>query len=72
MTVSRVLFHDVSCRNCLKSICPQPHHDCLEKVEPADVAAAALAMVALRLDTLPPLPQTPVTKVIPWPAGAHA
>jgi lipopolysaccharide heptosyltransferase II len=37
----RVLSHDVPCRNCLKSVCPQGHHDCLERVPPEAVAAAA-------------------------------
>jgi lipopolysaccharide heptosyltransferase II len=38
---SRVLFHDVPCRNCYKSVCPAGHHDCLRRVEPARVAEAA-------------------------------
>ncbi len=38
---SRVLFHDVPCRNCYKSLCPQGHHDCLRLVEPEQVASAA-------------------------------
>jgi lipopolysaccharide heptosyltransferase II len=38
---NRVLFHDVPCRNCYKSICPHGHHDCLRKVAPERVAAAA-------------------------------
>lgn len=37
---SRVLFHDVPCRFCYKSICPQGHGDCLGKLEPARVVAA--------------------------------
>ena len=43
---ARVLSHDVPCRNCLKSICPEGHHDCLRKVEPRAVAAAALELIA--------------------------
>ncbi|AKJ30604.1 glycosyltransferase family 9 protein [Caldimonas brevitalea] len=43
---ARVLNHDVPCRNCLKSVCPQGHHDCLRKVEPQDVAAAAFELLA--------------------------
>jgi lipopolysaccharide heptosyltransferase II len=43
---ARVLSHDVPCRNCLKSVCPQGHHDCLRKVEPGAVAAAALELIA--------------------------
>jgi lipopolysaccharide heptosyltransferase II len=38
---SRVLSHDVPCRNCLKSICPMGHHDCLRLVG-ADAAARAV------------------------------
>jgi lipopolysaccharide heptosyltransferase II len=41
----RVLFHDVPCRNCYKSICPQGHHDCLGKVEPALVADAVRSLL---------------------------
>jgi lipopolysaccharide heptosyltransferase II len=37
---SRVLFHDVPCRFCYKSICPRGHHDCLSKIEPAQVIDA--------------------------------
>ncbi|MBI3546671.1 MAG: glycosyltransferase family 9 protein [Gammaproteobacteria bacterium] len=36
----RVLFHDVPCKFCYKSVCPQLHHDCLRKLQPQDVAAA--------------------------------
>lgn len=42
---ARVLNHDVPCRHCLKSICPQGHHDCLMKVEPGEVAEAALELL---------------------------
>jgi lipopolysaccharide heptosyltransferase II len=42
---SRVLFHDVPCRNCYKSVCPQGHHDCLRRVEPARVASAAAELL---------------------------
>ena len=31
---SGVLFHDVRCRYCYKSVCPQGHHKCLAGVEP--------------------------------------
>nr|WP_255719239.1 glycosyltransferase family 9 protein [Pelomonas sp. P8] len=37
---ARVLSHDVPCRNCLKSVCPQGHHDCLRRVPPRAVAEA--------------------------------
>jgi lipopolysaccharide heptosyltransferase II len=42
---SRVLFHDVPCRNCFKSVCPQGHHDCLKRVAPEAVASAALELL---------------------------
>ncbi len=43
---SRVLNHDVPCRNCYKSICPAGHHDCLRRVPPERVAAAAQELLA--------------------------
>jgi ADP-heptose:LPS heptosyltransferase len=42
---ARVLSHDVPCRHCLKSVCPQGHHDCLLKVSPDDVVDAAMALL---------------------------
>jgi lipopolysaccharide heptosyltransferase II len=45
---ARVLNHDVPCRDCLKSVCPHGHHDCLMKVEPDDVVHAALALLRAR------------------------
>jgi lipopolysaccharide heptosyltransferase II len=45
---SRVLNHDVPCRNCYKSVCPAGHHDCLRRVAPEAVAAAALELLSMR------------------------
>ncbi len=42
MARSTVLSHDVPCRDCLRSVCPQGHHDCLRQIAPATVAQAAL------------------------------
>jgi lipopolysaccharide heptosyltransferase II len=42
---NRVLFHDVPCRFCYKSVCPQGHNDCLTKVEPAEVVAAVHSLM---------------------------
>lgn len=36
----RVLFHDVPCRVCYRSICPEGHHHCLELVTPEQVVTA--------------------------------
>lgn len=36
----RVLFHDVPCRFCLKSVCPEGHQLCLRGVAPQQVAEA--------------------------------
>lgn len=46
-TTSRVLFHDVPCRFCYKSVCPQGHHDCLAKLEPARVVEAVRSLLNL-------------------------
>ena len=42
----RLLFHDVTCKFCHKSICPEGHHDCLRRVEPTAVVAETLELVA--------------------------
>jgi lipopolysaccharide heptosyltransferase II len=43
---SRVLSHEVPCRNCLKSVCPEGHHHCLRLVAPEAVAHAAFELLA--------------------------
>jgi len=42
---SRVLYHEVPCRNCLRSVCPQGHHACLREVAPEAVADAVLDLL---------------------------
>ena len=42
----RVLSHDVPCRYCYKSVCPEGHHDCLRKIAPAAVVRAAEELMA--------------------------
>lgn len=42
---SRVLFHDVDCRYCYKSVCPQGHHHCLSLVMPDQVVRATLELL---------------------------
>lgn len=45
----RVLFYDVPCRNCYKSVCPEGHHRCLRMVTPESVVRAVRDLL---LDTL--------------------
>jgi lipopolysaccharide heptosyltransferase II len=42
---NRVLYHDVPCRYCYKSVCPEGHHDCLRRVEPGAVVSAVLGLL---------------------------
>ena len=46
MTPSRVLNHDVPCKYCYRSVCPEGHHDCLRLVPPDRVVEAALELLA--------------------------
>jgi lipopolysaccharide heptosyltransferase II len=41
---SRVLYQDVPCRFCYKSVCPRGHHHCLTQVAPATVVVAAMEL----------------------------
>lgn len=57
--LSRVLFHDVPCKYCYRSVCPQQHHACLRQVSAQTVAQAALELldtVEQRRDNVLPLP----------------
>jgi lipopolysaccharide heptosyltransferase II len=45
---SRVLSHDVPCRYCYRSVCPEGHHDCLRLVTPESVARAAGELLSAR------------------------
>ncbi len=45
---NRVLFHDVPCRNCFKSVCPEGHHDCLRLVPPDAIVVAARELTGAR------------------------
>jgi len=42
---SRVLYQDVDCRHCLKSVCPAVHHACLLGVSVDDAVRAALELL---------------------------
>lgn len=50
---ARILSHDVPCRNCLKSRCPQTHHDCLERISPQSVSEAVLELLRQHRTTQP-------------------
>jgi ADP-heptose:LPS heptosyltransferase len=41
---ARVLRHDVPCRNCYRSVCPEGHHDCLRQITPDELVRAAREM----------------------------
>lgn len=41
----RVLSHDVPCKYCYRSVCPEGHNDCLEKISPQSVVRAALELL---------------------------
>jgi len=57
----RVLYEDVPCRFCYKSVCPQGHHHCLRLLDPARVAAAAHELLDLGAErSSAPLPAIPV------------
>jgi lipopolysaccharide heptosyltransferase II len=42
----RVLSHDVPCKYCYKSVCPEGHNDCLRRVTPEQIVAAARELFA--------------------------
>jgi hypothetical protein len=45
-----VLSHDVPCRWCLKSVCPEGHHQCLRGVDEAAVIDAAQTLLRESVD----------------------
>ncbi|MFL9912944.1 lipopolysaccharide heptosyltransferase II [Paraburkholderia sp. RL17-337-BIB-A] len=68
-TPHRVLFRDVECRWCYRSVCPQQHHACLLGVTPDEVVQAALELLGQAAThraasgasvDLPPLTDEPV------------
>jgi lipopolysaccharide heptosyltransferase II len=54
MVRSRVLFHDVPCKFCHKSLCPEGHHDCLRLVRPEQVVQAARELMEETAETAVP------------------
>ncbi|MFQ4144073.1 lipopolysaccharide heptosyltransferase II [Chlorogloeopsis sp. ULAP02] len=47
---NRVLFHDVPCKYCYKSICPEGHHQCLSLVTPESVVDAACELLQIQVE----------------------
>ena len=45
----RILYQDVPCKFCYKSICPMRHHDCLRRVRPEAVVEAALDLFVTKV-----------------------
>lgn len=41
---SVILSHDVPCRNCFKSVCPESHHACLAGIQPESVVQACVTL----------------------------
>jgi lipopolysaccharide heptosyltransferase II len=44
----RVLFHDVPCKYCYKSICPEGHHHCLRLVTPESIVGAVCELLTAK------------------------
>lgn len=45
MVPCHVLFNDVPCRYCYKSVCPEAHHACLQGIPPSQVVDAAIDLL---------------------------
>jgi ADP-heptose:LPS heptosyltransferase len=43
---NRTLSHDVPCKFCYKSVCPEGHNNCLRLIEPLMVVEAALDLLS--------------------------
>lgn len=70
---SRVLFQDVPCRFCFKSVCPAGHHRCLDGVAPERVAEAVLDLLCALPDTLvAPATDPPGAAQAPVPLPAQS
>jgi lipopolysaccharide heptosyltransferase II len=48
MVPHHVLSHDVPCKYCYKSICPEGHQHCLRLIDPERVVSAAVDLLGLR------------------------
>jgi lipopolysaccharide heptosyltransferase II len=69
---SRVLFCDVPCRWCYRSICPEGHHRCVRGVSAGQIVAAALSLLRgepAPAVSLPPVPAEPPRRNVRTTAG---
>jgi lipopolysaccharide heptosyltransferase II len=70
----RVLFHDVPCRYCYKSVCPAGHHACLVRVAPGRIADAVSALLDSTFEsvqaTLETLPHAAAERLRPEPRAS--
>lgn len=58
MVPQRVLFQDVPCKYCYRSVCPEGHHACLRGVSPQAVCEAVVALQEeCGASSVPPLAQ---------------
>ncbi|HKQ29864.1 MAG TPA: lipopolysaccharide heptosyltransferase II [Burkholderiales bacterium] len=63
---NRVLSHDVPCKYCYKSVCPQGHNDCLRLVTPDQIVMAVQELMReKRRSNLIPFPIKSIGKRIP-------
>jgi len=60
-TPNRVLHHDVPCRWCYRSVCPEGHHACLNGVAVEQVVTAAMELVSAGIK--PHAKDTPLTAI---------
>ncbi|CAM3793810.1 ADP-heptose--LPS heptosyltransferase 2 [Bordetella sputigena] len=51
----RLLYRDVPCKYCYRSVCPLGHHACLSAVDPSQVAQAAFELLESQAGTRPPI-----------------
>lgn len=58
-TPQRVLYEDVPCRYCYRSVCPQQHHACLHLLDPERIAVAARELLDHGAELAVPRPLFP-------------
>lgn len=66
---SRVLYHDVPCRFCYRSVCPQGHHACLRLLAPERVAQAARELLDGAERSAPPFHRAPAAQKLAASGG---